>query len=381
MQLSTTTYEAAITGMTSGDTAKLSLAAGQVTDTAGNGNTASTSTDNAVTYDSTTPAVTISPRTTNDATPALSGTVNDPAATIQVTVNGTMYTATNNADGTWTLANNSITPALADGTYDLDVTATDLAGNVGLDAAVGGLVIDTSAPTGTVNPLPTGISNSPEISGTVNDPAAIITVMINGHTFAATNNGSSWVLPAGTISPALAPGGYTATVSFRDAAGNQSAETVMFTIQRGDADIPTVNIAEWVGGQPVISGTYDAANSQSLRVRVGTNWYMLNVSTQLTVGDNTWTLDLRNLTPPLAAGTYDISAEVTTRDGQVLGDISQNELTVLAITLPNIITHPLQLAYTGSPVWQSIIGALMLIVGGIYRLVMLKRSRSRASTL
>lgn len=381
MQLSTTTYEAAITGMTSGDTAKLSLAAGQVTDTAGNGNTASTSTDNAVTYDSTTPAVTISPRTTNDATPALSGTVNDPAATIKVTVNGTMYTAANNADGTWTLANDSITPALADGAYDLDVTATDLAGNVGLDAAVGGLVIDTSAPTGTVNPVPTGISNSPEMSGTVNDPAAIITVMINGHTFAATNNGSSWVLPAGTISPALAPGGYTATVSFRDAAGNQSAETVMFTIQRGDADIPTVNIAEWVGGQPVISGTYDAANSQSLRVRVGTNWYMLNVSTQLTVSDNTWTLDLRNLTPPLAAGTYDISAEVTTRDGQVLGDISQNELTVLAITLPNIITHPLQLAYTGSPVWQSIIGALMLIVGGIYRLVMLKRSRSRASTL
>ena len=57
--------------------------------------------------------------TTADNTPALTGTVSDPSATVQVTVNGTTYAATNNGDGTWTLADNTIAPALADGTYDV----------------------------------------------------------------------------------------------------------------------------------------------------------------------------------------------------------------------------------------------------------------------
>ena len=67
-----------------------------------------------------------------------------------MTVNGTTYTATNNGDGTWTLADNAIAPALADGTYDVSVTATDGVGNVGSDASIDELVVDTSAPVVTV---------------------------------------------------------------------------------------------------------------------------------------------------------------------------------------------------------------------------------------
>lgn len=352
-QLNATTYEATITSMTSGETAKLSLAAGQVTDTAGNGNTASTSTDNAVTYDSTTPAVTISPRTTNDTTPALSGTVNDPTATIQVTVNGTMYTATNNADGTWTLANDSITPALADGTYDLDVTATDSAGNVGLDAAVGGLVIDTSAPTGTVNPLPTGISNSPELSGTVSDAAAIITVTVEGTSYSASNTGNGeWALSAGTINPGLAPGTYTATVTFRDAADNTATANTTFTIERSDADLPTVNPLSQISGKPIITGTYDSDNSQSLRVTIGGRTYVLGVDSELTVDGNDWRLDLSQLSLPLTPGSYNVAVAVTTRSGHVLGDASTNEITILAPTLSN------KLAETGEKIWPYLVAGL-----------------------
>jgi VCBS repeat-containing protein len=69
--------------------------------------------------------------------------VSDPTATVEVTVNGTTYTATNNGDGTWTLADNSIAPALADGTYDVSVTATDAPGNAGTDASVDELTIVT----------------------------------------------------------------------------------------------------------------------------------------------------------------------------------------------------------------------------------------------
>ncbi|MCH7312772.1 Ig-like domain-containing protein, partial [Acinetobacter sp. ANC 4805] len=80
---------------------------------------------------------------TNDATPELTGTINDPNASIVVNVNGVDYPVTNNGDGTWTLADNSLA-ALAEGSYSVTVTATDLAGNVGTDTAV--LTIDTTPP-------------------------------------------------------------------------------------------------------------------------------------------------------------------------------------------------------------------------------------------
>lgn len=65
----------------------------------------------------------ITPKTTDDNTPSLSGTVEDPTATIVVTIAGRSYTATNHGDGTWTLPNNVI-QALARGTYDVVVTVT-----------------------------------------------------------------------------------------------------------------------------------------------------------------------------------------------------------------------------------------------------------------
>ncbi|WP_336916801.1 Ig-like domain-containing protein, partial [Acinetobacter modestus] len=82
-----------------------------------------------VSSDVTAPMVNVDDVLSNDATPALTGTVNDPTATIVVNVDGVNYPATNNGDGTWTLADNSLA-ALAEGSYTITVTATDLAGNV-----------------------------------------------------------------------------------------------------------------------------------------------------------------------------------------------------------------------------------------------------------
>ena len=77
------------------------------------------------------PVVTINPLVTSDTTPELSGTINDISATINVTVNGSAYAATNNGDGTWTRVDDTITPALLDGVYEVIVTATDINSNVG----------------------------------------------------------------------------------------------------------------------------------------------------------------------------------------------------------------------------------------------------------
>lgn len=97
--------------------------------------------------DRTAPIVAVNPLTTADTTPELTGTVNDPAATILVTVESNMYTATNNGDGTWVLADDTISPALAEGTYDVIAMATDPTGNAGYDATIDELVID-------LDPLP-----------------------------------------------------------------------------------------------------------------------------------------------------------------------------------------------------------------------------------
>jgi len=62
---------------------------------------------------------------------------------VTVTVNGTTYPATNHGDGTWTLADNTLTP-LANGTYDVMVSATDALGHRGSDNTIDELIINSA---------------------------------------------------------------------------------------------------------------------------------------------------------------------------------------------------------------------------------------------
>ena len=85
-----------------------------------------------MTIDTTPPTVSVTPLSTGDSTPALSGSINESSAVVRVTVAGNTYTATVNGSS-WSLPDNTISPPLGFGTYDVAVTATDLAGNVGAD--------------------------------------------------------------------------------------------------------------------------------------------------------------------------------------------------------------------------------------------------------
>lgn len=97
--------------------------------------------------DLTAPVVTVDLLLTEDRTPALGGTVDDAAATISVAVWGQTVAATNNGDGTWTLPDNALA-ALANSTYDVQVTATDPAGNAASDGTIDELVVDVPPRTG-----------------------------------------------------------------------------------------------------------------------------------------------------------------------------------------------------------------------------------------
>jgi hypothetical protein len=161
-----TTYNVSVSGMTSSGTVIASINAGVATDTAGNGNTASTSTDNTVTYnpDSKAPIVTISfgaPDGQNGwfVHSPVAGTVtaND------TTTGNSNVTAISCTDGVNALAVGSLagigTPSASgsisvsgDATHSISCAATDSAGNTG--AFTGSTVmpvvvkIDTQAPTG-----------------------------------------------------------------------------------------------------------------------------------------------------------------------------------------------------------------------------------------
>ncbi len=103
VQIDSRTWEVTVTGMSPGDTVTATLPAHSATDVAGNGNIASTGTQNTVTYDGTPPVITVNHVNSNNTSLQLSGTIDDPTATIQITILGVSYAVINNGDGTWSL--------------------------------------------------------------------------------------------------------------------------------------------------------------------------------------------------------------------------------------------------------------------------------------
>jgi Ca2+-binding RTX toxin-like protein len=82
---------------------------------------------------------------TNDTTPTIDGAGAEPFATITVYQNGTeIGTTTANLDGNWAF---TVPSNLVDGTYDFQVTQTDLVGNTSAPSVVLAVTIDTVNPT------------------------------------------------------------------------------------------------------------------------------------------------------------------------------------------------------------------------------------------
>ncbi|WP_377893577.1 BapA/Bap/LapF family large adhesin [Alteromonas sp. R78001] len=261
------------------------------------GNTSGSASD---TVDAVAPVVAINDLTTNDTTPALTGTVDDANAVVVVTIDGNDYTATNNGNGTWTLANDAVA-TLAEGSYTATVTATDPDGNVSTNT--GTVVIDTTAPTVAINDLATN-DTTPELTGTVNDPNAIVVVTIDGNDYTATNNGDgTWKL-ADDVVATLAEGSYPTSVSVTDAAGNTVTNTGTVVV---DTTAPTVAINDLTTNDttPELTGTVNDTNAVVVVTIDGNDYTATNN------GNGTWTL-ADNIVALLAEGNY--TATVTATD-------------------------------------------------------------------
>ncbi len=94
----------------------------------------------------------VTPLTTNDPTPALSGTVSASTAAVTARVAGVYYATTNN-NGVWTLPEGDIQPPLTAGTYDVALFASSGSGQTAFDSTVNELQIASAAPVA-ILPLP-----------------------------------------------------------------------------------------------------------------------------------------------------------------------------------------------------------------------------------
>lgn len=196
----TTFRTVAITNVAGDGTLAISIDAATAADAAGNlaaaaGPSALFSADN------TAPVVTMTPLTTTDSSPALTGTVDDTTASLSVTVDGQTLPALNFGTGSWSLSDNQLTP-LAPGTYDVQVTATDAAGNAGTDTTNDELVIESGTP-----------ETPPAIKGVItsNPPVGFIELGDTVTLTAPAGSGYQWVFEGSPI------GGATTQILVRDA--------------------------------------------------------------------------------------------------------------------------------------------------------------------
>ncbi|EPA0092064.1 Ig-like domain-containing protein [Enterobacter hormaechei] len=260
----------------------------------------------------------------------LSGTSKNLAqgTALTVTLNGKTYTAEVGANGAWSVKVPAVdAQALGDGTWTVNVSGKDAAGNtvsgsqtIGVDTASPVISVDTIAQDNIINAAE---HNQPlTLTGKTDAEAGqIVTVTLNGKNHTATvGSDGSWsvTLPASEVQ-ALANGEHTLTVNVSDKAGNGSSTTADFTV---DTAAPVVTINTVAGddilntseqGQAqIISGQANgAAEGDIVTVTVGGKTF-----TGAVQADGSWSVGVpASVIGALGEGSHSISVSVTDAAG------------------------------------------------------------------
>ncbi|EMO4264782.1 Ig-like domain-containing protein [Enterobacter hormaechei] len=260
----------------------------------------------------------------------LSGTSKNLAqgTALTVTLNGKTYTAEVGANGAWSVKVPAAdAQALGDGTWTVNVSGKDAAGNtvsgsqtIGVDTASPVISVDTIAQDNIINAAE---HNQPlTLTGKTDAEAGqIVTVTLNGKNHTATvGSDGSWsvTLPASEVQ-ALANGEHTLTVNVSDKAGNGSSVTADFTV---DTAAPVVTINTVAGddilntseqGQAqIISGQANgAAEGDIVTVTVGGKTF-----TGAVQADGSWSVGVpASVIGALGEGSHSISVSVTDAAG------------------------------------------------------------------
>ncbi|MBG0684813.1 Ig-like domain-containing protein [Enterobacter hormaechei] len=247
---------------------------------------------------------------------------------LTVTLNGKTYTAEVGANGAWSVKVPAAdAQALGDGTWTVNVSGKDAAGNtvsgsqtIGVDTASPVISVDKIAQDNIINAAE---HNQPlTLTGKTDAEAGqIVTVTLNGKNHTATvGSDGSWsvTLPASEVQ-ALANGEHTLTVNVSDKAGNGSSTTADFTV---DTAAPVVTINTVAGddilntseqGQAqIISGQANgAAEGDVVTVTVGGKTF-----TGAVQADGSWSVGVpASVIGALGEGSHSISVSVTDAAG------------------------------------------------------------------
>jgi len=247
--------------------------------------------------DTTPPATPGAPTTnsTTSTTPTLSGTT-EAGATVRIYRNNTLVaTLTANTNGAWSW---TVTPALAVGSHSFTVSASDQAGNTSARSAERVITVaDTTPPATPAAPATTSTTSpTPNLSGTTEANATVRiyrnNTLVRTQTAAATGTWS-W-----TVTPALAVGSHSFTLSAADAAGNVSGRSPARVITVPDTTAPATPAAPTASSvtsrTPTLSGTTEAGAT----VRVYRNGTLAATVTANVSGAWSW-----SVTPALTVGT------------------------------------------------------------------------------
>ncbi|WP_429752826.1 beta strand repeat-containing protein, partial [Acinetobacter nosocomialis] len=265
----------------------------------------------------------------------------DAAVGTVVNVNGTDYTvsATDLGNGYITAA----IPVTVDGPITIHAQAVDAQGNISSPADVT-VTLDATAPTVALSDVTTNDS-TPELTGTVNDPAATVVVTVNGVNYTAVNNGNgSWTLADNTL-PVLADGPHTVTVTATDSAGNVGTGSAVVTVDTAAANLlGPITVPDDLNADGIINaselgtdGSFDA------RVALGPDAV---VGTVVNVNGTDYTVSATDLTngyitaaiPVTADGPITIHAQAVDSQGHIS---SPTDVIVTVDTVPANLLGPI----------------------------------------
>ncbi len=348
-----------------------------VNDVAGN----PTSVSRVALVDATPPVVTINPVATDNVinTPEhtqaqiISGTVTGAQAgdIVTVTLNDVDYTTVVDASGNWSLGvPASVVSGLVDGSYPINVSVTDRAGNTGSQSLT--VTVDTAAPVIGINTIAgDDVINASEkgadvqITGTSDQPVnTAITVTLNGQNYTTTTDASgNWsvTVPASAVT-ALGQANYTVTAAVTSDIGNSATASHNVLV---DSALPGVTInpvatddiinAAEAGAAQTISGQVTgAAVGDTVTVTLGGNTYTATVQANLSWSVSVPAADIQ----ALGNGDLTVSASVTNQNGNtgsgtrdITIDANLPGLrvdTVAGDDVVNIIEHGQALVVSGS---------------------------------
>lgn len=337
VSVSSSEYDVTLNGLSGEGTVALASYTGNMIDTHGNPALDHSFISQSFTRDVTPPTATVTSRLTNQTSPSLSGTVSDSSASVSVEINGSTYDAVVSGMS-WYLSAGAIQPALADGAYDIKVTATDIAGNASTNTAVNGLVIDTTpltASIGRAHGQATQTNNNNfEFIVTFNKPIVSTSfsasdMYVEGTTASVIGltqvSQTSWRVTLSGATP-----GDIVTVRLpgavvQDQAGNANqtstgtANGILYDII---APVVTINTIPVGDASPRLSGFVSDQTALVAVVINGKTYQAVNTA-------GVWVLDQGMISPALLPGSYDVRIIATDIAGNT-ATLSQS-LTVAAI--------------------------------------------------